>query len=88
MCLDIGLIIFMLPSLLTNQKEYNRLKQVLVDRYIRNANALKKISEEFVFRKMHDDALMFLNYARTQSRILIYMLLISQKYTQHFRKFI
>ena len=55
-------------SLLTNQKEYNRLKQVLVDRYIRNANALKKISEEFVFRKMHDDALMFLNYARMQSR--------------------
>ena len=32
-------------SLLTNQKEYNRLKQVLIDRYIRNANALKKISE-------------------------------------------
>ena len=38
-------------SLLTNQKEYNRLKQVLVDRYIRNANALKKYQRNLFFEK-------------------------------------
>ena len=55
-------------SLLPNQKEYKRLKEELVNFYFQNPNVLKKISEEFAFRKMHNDALMFLTYARTQSK--------------------
>ena len=55
-------------NLLTNEKEYKRLKKELADRYIQDINGLKKISEEFVFRKMHDDALTFLTYARVQSK--------------------
>ena len=55
-------------SLRTNQLEYERLKKELVHRYIRDFNALKKISEEFIFRRMHNDALMFLTYARSQSK--------------------
>ena len=57
-----------IANLLTNEKEYKRLKKELADRYIQDINALKKISEEFVFRKMHDDALTFLTYARVQSK--------------------
>ena len=55
-------------SLLPNQKEYKRLKKELVNFYFQNPNVLKKISEEFAFRKMHNDALIFLTYARTQSK--------------------
>ena len=55
-------------NLLTNEKEYKRLKKELADRYSQDINVLKKISEEFVFRKMHDDALSFLTYARMQSK--------------------
>ena len=55
-------------SLLPNQKEYKRLKEELVNFYFQNPNVLKKISEEFAFRKMHNDALIFLTYARTQSK--------------------
>ena len=57
-----------IANLLTNEKEYKRLKKELADRYFQDINALKKISEEFVFRKMHDDALNFLTYARMQSK--------------------
>ena len=55
-------------SLKLDQKEYKRLKELLYTLYQRNPNILKKISEEFFYRKLYNDALFFLSHARTQSQ--------------------
>ncbi|MAJ52202.1 MAG: hypothetical protein CMB82_11415 [Flammeovirgaceae bacterium] len=55
-------------SLFSNQKEYKRLKKELHNLYQLNPNTLKKISEEFSYRKLYNDALIFLSHARIQSQ--------------------
>ena len=54
--------------LLPNQKEYKRLKKILYDASRGNVNTLKRIAEELSQRQLHNDALVFLSQARTESQ--------------------